>query len=1021
MASFSGVASARGMTLKIPLDETLGNICEEFIRNNETAEMCQEHLKEKIFSKGMKISIQHVTGGGKGSGRGGPRSGHHSEESTPAFQRHIDRFWEPFAKDALDELTARNIVVWRWRETPGGIQPYVAPWGFYTVIMHVEPDGSRYYLVYNKNGDKTMADPNYHVWVYKHPSLDGIYRSKVVTLLQTDHFQHAYQNWSMIAARNAAAPTLITQTRKDGGGANGSVGILTGSAFGTNDVAMERTRKRLQETQTTQGAMAEMFDYAQGADALMSGNVREVHAQQMRRALEPGSMQFRGNTLALPPEQEIAKNNMPTFPAELVKNLQLAQETICGVLGVPRATLIADSARQTATGTLDKTFAATIEARKKILSEFVSDTYETIYGRPQQRLPSYVAAQSSAEGPFGSNLWPGAVKNQLESKVEQEKRKRPEDARPPPHAHAHGDSKRVKREDGADGSARDQGKIVTGDGTAPDGTRHQEAGGKRTGADQHDEDGRPLQAVPSKYQHAVADDGKGGGDRAVERTFDQESDMMIENMRILPPNEPLVLTPTTAIPTVVVEFATHPTLEIEQMIAVYNQGVMSQQTLAELMFSAGNLPFHQIELIKNFTPAGDALQLQKAKLDLEKKTQGDAHDMQKQTLAADKKMGAADLEGKKLENDIAKQEFENPGMEAEKEREAKLGKEALDREDKHNKESLDREDRQAKEKTAREDAGKTEEAKRQDAGKKEEGDRKAAKEKEETARKDQKESDSVARKDAKDSEATARKDAKESEATARKDAKTSEETKRKDAKASEDLKAKTSKESEDLKAKTSKESEDLKAKTSKESEDLKRKDAKESEGLKRKDAKESDDVKRKDAAKTQGDDKKQKEREYEDGKKLKEKEYNDNKKIDEKEYKDQKSQKDTEYKDQKSQKDAEYKDQKGQKDTEFKDKRDQKEREFKDKQAQKEKEGKAKEKENAGKEKEKEKEKVKAEREGKADAEKKEKEKEKAQELVETMKEKAKKVAEEIQKQIDDLKKKRDEEKKKLQKEKAKK
>lgn len=368
-------------------------------------------------------------------------------EMQPAFRRHVEQHWAPFAKSCIDSVLTLGFVVVAFEEAErtrtskhvadparrglGKPQPapakskqpdkqrllahlnkaddvdkadadkagkvgktdrlgkgskqaaaddrtYMVPIvpaiGTYELAFDVggRSGFGRTYKVYNSSTGAAV-DTDCRVFVSEHPDANGNVSSPVSSVFDLASFVETLIEFAVVAETERSRPTLVTQARRQQGAAGG---------ISPNDMYFDR------ESESASSALQRRVNTRAAGDLNEQLNLCGVlNAAQTRASHGGGRAQLASSAVgasarrsfALPTDQELASQQMPTTRTDLVDLMRTATDHMCAAIGVP-AGLVFDGRYATQSSTQLSLLNATVGKLVNTVNTVLTQVYADIYG-----------------------------------------------------------------------------------------------------------------------------------------------------------------------------------------------------------------------------------------------------------------------------------------------------------------------------------------------------------------------------------------------------------------------------------------------------------------------------------------------------------------------------------------------------------------------------------------------------------------------------------------------------------------
>jgi hypothetical protein len=315
-----------------------------------TIQMCRNMIRQHLFSNGIEFK-----------GKSGANANN--------FSQHImEDFWLPFCEDALDQALTYGFVVWRTRKIGDVIVPIICLKDTYRLTVK-EVEGVLEYKIYNmgeKNNEELKGAYVYDEFGYR-PLIDGTLMSMLHTLIPDIQYYFTMVNCQVTLEKKRVKPPILTQLTNSRGMGNG-----TGESEGIDydfyadaDIAEaeeDAKYKRNKNAVDALKAQQKMYD-----DFFDPHEDHEVSAPSVLDQMVPIPS---GQTIASYQPQQ-GRNDIPVI-------LKSLQDTICGVLGVPKSMIMSDTPHKSDAVGTHQMFQTTIVWWKRQISEMCQMIYNII-------------------------------------------------------------------------------------------------------------------------------------------------------------------------------------------------------------------------------------------------------------------------------------------------------------------------------------------------------------------------------------------------------------------------------------------------------------------------------------------------------------------------------------------------------------------------------------------------------------------------------------------------------------------
>lgn len=315
-----------------------------------TIQMCRNMIRQHLFSNGIEFK-----------GKSGANANN--------FSQHImEDFWLPFCEDALDQALTYGFVVWRTRRIGDTIVPIVCIKDTYRLTVK-EVDGVLEYKIYDtgeKNNEELKGAYVYDEFGYR-PLIDGTLMSMLHTLIPDIQYYFTMLNCQVSLEKKRVRPPILTQLTNNRGMGNGT-GENEGIDYdfyadadiaeAEEDAKYKRNKAAVDALKNQQKLYDDFFD---------PKDDQEVSAPSILDQMVP-----------IPSGQTIASYNPQQGRNDIPIILKSLQDTICGVLGVPKSMIMSDTPHKSDAVGTHQMFQTTIVWWKRQISEMCQMIYNII-------------------------------------------------------------------------------------------------------------------------------------------------------------------------------------------------------------------------------------------------------------------------------------------------------------------------------------------------------------------------------------------------------------------------------------------------------------------------------------------------------------------------------------------------------------------------------------------------------------------------------------------------------------------
>ena len=336
---------------EIPINPDEMNLAYKYFWGIPTIQMCRNMIRQHLFSNGIEFK-----------GKSGANANN--------FSQHImEDFWLPFCEDALDQALTYGFVVWRTRKIGDVVVPIVCLKDTYRLTIK-EVDGVIEYRIYNM--DEKTNEPLKGAYVYDEfgyrPEIDGDLMSMLHTLIPDIQYYFTMVNCQVQLEKKRVKPPLLTQinpSRGLGQGTGENEGIDY-DFYADADIAEaeeESKYKRNKGAVDALRAQQKLYDDFFEPNAVPDEIAPNTILDQM---------------VPIPSGQTLASYNIQQGRNDIPVILKHLQDTICGVLGVPKSMIMSDTPHKSDAVGTHQMFQTTIVWWKRQISEMCQMIYNII-------------------------------------------------------------------------------------------------------------------------------------------------------------------------------------------------------------------------------------------------------------------------------------------------------------------------------------------------------------------------------------------------------------------------------------------------------------------------------------------------------------------------------------------------------------------------------------------------------------------------------------------------------------------
>lgn len=315
-----------------------------FLYKSPTIYTCRNVIQQHLFSNGIVFTHRR--------GRVRP---------DPHMQEIMNDHWLPFCKDMLDNVLIQGFVVVRIVDMGDGLRVPVA----------LEPNSCEVHLKYNLGLREYIATDTqnqpipdsivFDMFGYS-PTSSGRICSLVSNLLPVVNYMNALQGSSLYMEKKRASPVMMTEavdTRSD------NIEGIQYDYYADGDMQDDSDRNKFQRNRSNVQQLARQ---QQLYDSFFSND---------------SSMPVRNNPLEnmvpLPLGQRLVNIPQQTGRGDLVAQIKLNEDIICGAMGVPRSLFMSDTPHKSDSEGTHHTFQKTIMNWKTVLQNACGQIYNLVY------------------------------------------------------------------------------------------------------------------------------------------------------------------------------------------------------------------------------------------------------------------------------------------------------------------------------------------------------------------------------------------------------------------------------------------------------------------------------------------------------------------------------------------------------------------------------------------------------------------------------------------------------------------
>ena len=336
---------------EIPINPDEMDLVYKYFWGIPTVQMCRNMIRQHLFSNGIEFK-----------GKSGANANN--------FSQHImEDFWLPFCEDALDSALTYGFVVWRTRKIGDVVVPIVCLKDTYRLTIK-EVDGVIEYKIYNmdeKTNEELKGAYVYDEFGYR-PEIDGDLMSMLHTLIPDIQYYFTMVNCQVQLEKKRVKPPLLTQINPHRG-----LGQGTGENEGIDydfyadaDIAEAEEESKYKRNKAAVDALRQqqkLYDDFFEPNAVPDEIAPNTILDQM---------------VPIPSGQTLASYNIQQGRNDIPVILKHLQDTICGVLGVPKSMIMSDTPHKSDAVGTHQMFQTTIVWWKRQISEMCQMIYNII-------------------------------------------------------------------------------------------------------------------------------------------------------------------------------------------------------------------------------------------------------------------------------------------------------------------------------------------------------------------------------------------------------------------------------------------------------------------------------------------------------------------------------------------------------------------------------------------------------------------------------------------------------------------
>lgn len=315
------------------------------LRTSSSLAMCRNLIRNYLFSNGIVFSHRR--------GRVRP---------DPHMQEIMSDYWLPFCEQVLDAVLATGLVVVRFIDIADAARVPVVLEPNSVQIKMVYHFGVRSYEVLDDQMNPVPDTCVLDLFGYS-PTLTGRIQSIVCSLMPEIQYINTLRGTSLSMEQQRADPPILTEvvdTKIDNSEGVQYDYYADGDMQDNSDAnKFRRNRSNISQLKQQQ-AMYDSFFAGNSRTPSRGGNVLE-------------------NVVTLPIGQKAINRPAMTGRADLVVQIKNYQDVVCGVMGVPRSLIMADTRVGNDEAGTHQTFHKTILWWKKNIQNACEYLYNIIY------------------------------------------------------------------------------------------------------------------------------------------------------------------------------------------------------------------------------------------------------------------------------------------------------------------------------------------------------------------------------------------------------------------------------------------------------------------------------------------------------------------------------------------------------------------------------------------------------------------------------------------------------------------
>jgi hypothetical protein len=313
-----------------------------FLRQTPTVNTCRNIIQQQLFANGITFVSQ------KG-------------KSDAHMQEIMTDFWLPFCKDLLDAVLSQGFAIVRVVSMDDGLRvPIIVEATVVNVYLNYNLGVREYFVKDNTNNiipDTVIIDS-----FGFSPTSSGRLNSIVCNLLPTVRYMNALMGTSLSMEQRRATPVILTETVDT---QSDNIEGIQYDYYADGDMLDDNDDNKFKRNRSNVEQLAhqqQMYDNFFGGNGGIStgGNILE-------------------NVVTLPLGQKLVNTSAQTGRSDLVAQLKMQEDVICGVFGVPRGLFMSDTPHKSDSEGSHDIFQKSIMFWKNSIQEACQQLFSLIY------------------------------------------------------------------------------------------------------------------------------------------------------------------------------------------------------------------------------------------------------------------------------------------------------------------------------------------------------------------------------------------------------------------------------------------------------------------------------------------------------------------------------------------------------------------------------------------------------------------------------------------------------------------